>query len=142
MPLKARFLNSYRSAKTGKTVFRYEVMGTPAELEAYRAAKGENNRDNEDNGNPLFFSTEYTGEVIDLGISRKGNAFVDTTEMDKAASLAAKYGGNLGQEIAKGLAQSIVSRIKSTAVAPVAKTTEASAETETQPEGEDLGGLK
>lgn len=97
--MKIKLVGSYRNKK-GTLVFRYAVTGTEAQLKAYKEAQGENYRET-DEGVPLWFSTRNVGQTGTLGISQNGRIFADMSEFDAAASLAAQYGGNLGQELAK-----------------------------------------
>ncbi len=81
-------------------MFRFIVVGTPAEIEAYKAAQGEFFRESDDK-RPLFFTTRSAPNNSKLIITQKGKVVVDMSEFDAAASLVAQYGGNLGQELAR-----------------------------------------
>ena len=85
------FSNSYpkRSEKTGKLVdvFVYHVKGTTQELADYKKAKGEQYREDKDNGAPLFYSVNYVGENCPLIITTNGNVVADTSMMRKASNL-------------------------------------------------------
>jgi len=87
------FSNSYpkRSAKTGKLVdvFVYHVKGTAQELADYKKAKGEQYREDQDSGHPLFYSVNYVGENCPLIITTNGNVVADTSMMRKANNLIA-----------------------------------------------------
>ena len=87
------FSNSYpkRSAKTGKLVdvFVYHVKGTAQELADYKKAKGEQYREDQDSGQPLFYSVNYVGENCPLIITTNGNVVADTSMMRKANNLIA-----------------------------------------------------
>lgn len=91
---------SYRKQGTGTLVFRYKVTGSEAELQAFKDAQGEFYREDEDK-TPLWFSSRNCGKRTELCVSSKGKIFADMSELDAAANLAAQYGGNFGQELAR-----------------------------------------
>lgn len=96
--LTATFHHQYK--KDGKPVFVYDISGPQAELDAYQESKGEFARTNEDTGNPVFFTRDFSGKSCPFKISGKGNYYLDTSEMDMMASMVERYGGNLGQAMA------------------------------------------
>lgn len=104
--MKIKALKPYRNAK-GTMVFPYMVVsGTPKELAAFKAAQGTNYREGNregtpEFGKPIWFTTRFIGDTSTLAVSEKGKIYADTSQLDKAASLAAQYGGNLGQELAR-----------------------------------------
>ena len=84
------FNNSYpKRDKNGKMqdVFVYGVKGTAQELADYKKAKGEQYREDKDNGAPLFYSVNYVGENCPLIITTNGNVVADTSMMRKASNL-------------------------------------------------------
>lgn len=84
----------YVNAK-GKTVFRYLVEGTKAELTEYKAVKGEYHRVDEGTKKPIFFSTRYAGKKANLILiekDEKKDFIVDNTEMAMFQSLVQQYG--------------------------------------------------
>lgn len=95
----ATLVGSYRNKK-GNLVFRYAVKGSEAQLEAYKQAQGEFYRETDD-GQALWFSSRNVGKRAELILTSNGKIIADMSEFDAAASLAAQYGGNLGQELAK-----------------------------------------
>lgn len=97
--MKVRLIRSYVSKK-GNDVFVYAVSGTPAELEAFKAAQGDNFREAED-GTPLWFTTRCVGQTGTLVITTKGTIVPDMSAYKQAASLAKQFGGNFGQELAR-----------------------------------------
>ncbi len=105
--LRIKANGSYRNSKA-TLVFRYLVLGTVAELEAYKTAQGEFYRENDDK-KPLFFSSRSAGDSADLIITQKGKVIVDMSKFDSAASLVAQYGGNLGAELAKSAVAMLLS---------------------------------
>jgi hypothetical protein len=97
--LKVKSIRSYRSAK-GNATFVYQVNGDKEGLEAFKAAQGSYYRENED-GNPLWFTTRFIGDEGTLLVTTNGNVVPDMSEYDKQASLVAQYGGNFGDVLAK-----------------------------------------
>ena len=104
--MKVKLLRSYRS-KNGNATFVYTVSGSEKDLAAYKAAQGEYYRE-DDNGTPLWFTTRCIGQSGKLIITTNGNIVPDMSAFDQAASIAAQYGGNFGQELAKQAAMSIL----------------------------------
>ena len=99
--LTAKFHHQYK--KNGKDVYVYDISGPEAEKAQYKESKGEFARENEDTGNPVYFTGFYAGEEVPFKQSAKGSWFLDTSEMDKNAALVARYGGNLGQAMANAI---------------------------------------
>lgn len=91
--MNATYLDSYitKSKKTGKKIdmFIYTVNGTKAEIEQLKEVKGENYREHEVTGEPLFYTPTYFGEVAVLKITTNGNVVADTSLLRKAKSLLA-----------------------------------------------------
>lgn len=120
--MKIKLIRSYKS-KNGNTVFVYAVTGTNAQIEAYKAAQGDQYRESED-GASLWFTTRCVGNSGSLIITAKGKVVPDMSAFEQAASLAKQYGGNFGQELAKMAAAQLVGGNHSTETpveAPVAK---------------------
>jgi hypothetical protein len=98
MSLKAQFKGNYkkRTLVNGEskliTVFTYNVNGTEEELKEYEEAQGEYYQIDDKTGKPLFFTTNYTGNSIDLIISPNGKVVADTSEFDKLKALVDSYG--------------------------------------------------
>lgn len=105
--LKARKVRSYTKAGTGNTVFVYAVTGTPEELAKYKEVQGANYKEDE-NGNPLFFTTNFAGDSCDLIITQKNKVIADMSDYAAAASLSKQFGGNLGQELARAAAERLL----------------------------------
>lgn len=86
--LKAEFVRSYpKLAKTGNrvTVFMYKVSGSTAELEKYRTIREAEGRTSEDEeGNPLYHTLQYTGQSLNLFFTINDKIAVDTSDWDKA----------------------------------------------------------
>lgn len=116
--MKIKHIRSYRKQETGNIVNVYAVSGTPAQLEAFKEAQGDNLVIDEKTGSPLWFSTRYVGETCPLLISSNGKVFADTSEFDKAASLCEQYKGTaLGTEMAKIMAERLLGGKTSSSVA-------------------------
>lgn len=118
--MNIKLKRSYRS-KNGNTVFVYAVSGTEAQLAEYKKASGEYHRVDED-GTPLWFTTRCVGDTGKLIITTNGKIVPDMSEYDKAASIAAQYGGNFGQALAEMAAQKLVGP-KNVQTAPVVQQT-------------------
>ena len=100
-------IRTYRS-KNGNPTFVYEVSGSANDLAAYKDAQGEFYREDEKTGTPLWFTTRCVGDSGSLIITTNGKIVPDMSAFDQAASIAAQYGGNFGQELAKQAAMSIL----------------------------------
>lgn len=131
--MKISLIRSYRS-KNGNPTFVYGVSGSEADLEAFKKAQGEYYRE-DDNGTPLWFTTRCVGPAGKLIITTNGNIVPDMSAFDQAASMAAQYGGNFGQELAKAAAANLIG---GGASAPAQSSTE---ETPVEEKSEDLGDL-
>ena len=117
--MKATLLRSYKKRDTGSIVFVYTVTGSKEQLEAFKEIQGAYYTEDPING-PLWFTTKCVGQQCPLIITSKGNLCADTSAFDQAASLAAQYGGNLGQELARAAAQQLMGNRNPIAAAPVA----------------------
>jgi len=105
--MKIKLQRSYRS-KNGHPTFVYSVTGSAEELSAYKDAQGDYYREDETSGEALWFTTRCVGTNGKLIITTNGNIVPDMSAFDQAASIAAQYGGNFGQELAKMSAASIL----------------------------------
>jgi hypothetical protein len=117
--MKIKLARSYRS-KNGNPTFVYEVTGSESDLSDYKDAQGEHYRE-DDNGTALWFTTRCVGPNGKLIITTNGNIVPDMSAFDQAASIAAQYGGNFGQELARMSAAAILgdSGVEATAPAKV-----------------------
>ena len=129
--MKISLLRSYRS-RNGNPTFVYAVSGTAEQLEQFKQAQGEYYRE-DDNGTPLWFTTRCVGNHGKLIITTNGNIVPDMSAFDQAASIAAQYGGNFGQELARMSAQQILGHT------PAPPATDASAEETPQAEDNQDG---
>lgn len=119
-----KLIRSYKSQK-GNTVFVYSVAGTAEQLEAFAKAQGENHRVDEKTGESLWFTTRCVGQSGQLIITTNGKVVPDMSKFDQAASLAAQYGGNFGDQLAKMAAEQLLgSASKVSAPAVTAKAEE------------------
>ena len=105
--MKIKLIRSYRS-KNGNPTFVYAVSGNANDLAAFKEAQGEFYREDETTGSPLWFTTRCVGDNGKLIITTNGKVVPDMSAYDQAASIAAQYGGNFGQELAKQAAMSIL----------------------------------
>lgn len=108
--MKATFKSSYRKMDKNQkptTVFVFGVTGTAEELAKYKTAQGEHYRPNPD-GEVLWFTTRFQGDVVKLNISAKGKVVADNTEMDKMNSLIEQNKGALGEALARITAERIM----------------------------------
>jgi hypothetical protein len=101
LKMKIKLIRSYRKSTTGNTVFVYAVSGTPAQIEAFKTAQGDNLVIDTESGAPLWFTTRCIGQAGTLVITSKGKVVPDMSAFEQAASLAKQYGGNFGQELAR-----------------------------------------
>ncbi len=112
--MKVRAIGSYRNQK-GTLVFVYAAVNwTPAQIEAFKAAQGDNFRATEEGdkraaaGTPLYFTTRTMGANGIIGITSKGKVFADMSEYETTANLVAQFGGNFGQELARAAAAKLI----------------------------------
>lgn len=105
--MNIKLIRSYRS-KNGNPTFVYAVSGTANDLAAFKEAQGEFYREDESTGSPLWFTTRCVGDNGKLIITTNGKVVPDMSAYDQAASIAAQYGGNFGQELARQAATSIL----------------------------------
>lgn len=105
--MKIKFLRSYKS-QNGTPVFVYEVSGNAETLERFRQIQGDYYREDETTGKPIYFTTRSCGPTGELIITTNDNIVIDTSKFDAAASLAAQYGGNLGQALANKSADALL----------------------------------
>lgn len=131
--MKISLLRSYRS-RNGNPTFVYAVSGSTSDLEAFKNAQGEYYRE-DDNGTPLWFTTRCVGNQGKLIVTTNGNIVPDMSAFDQAASIAAQYGGNFGQELARMSAAQILGHTPSAAPQP-------SPEAEPQANASEANGME
>src|SRR5690606_20333586 len=78
----------------------YEAAGSEEASEQFREAQAELLRGS-DSAIPSWFTIKCMGDKGSLLITSDGNVGPDGSGVRKAASLAAQYGGSLGQELAR-----------------------------------------
>lgn len=85
-----------------KPMFVYAVDGTQAQLDAYADSQGVHLRTDEATGKLLWFTRKYAGESGRLLCNTDTSAcYADMSLFRRQASLAAQFGGNLGNQIAQ-----------------------------------------
>lgn len=106
--------------KNGKIMFVYSIKGMTAEQKAeFKAAKGENYRENEA-GEPLQFSVDrFHGKSCKFIRTTNGKYAFDDSSIQQVASLCKQY-GELGVELAKAEIANLQRSLFSTAT-PVAE---------------------
>jgi hypothetical protein len=92
MALIAKFQRKYRKAVTGTTVFVFNVTGSEKELEAFQEAEGDNYRLDDKTGKPIWFSTRFIDDSVNLVITENGKVVADDSEMSKLQSLVEQFG--------------------------------------------------
>ena len=120
--MKVSLQRSYRS-KNGNVTFVYAVSGTAAELASFAKAQGEFHRTDKDTGVPLWFTTRCIGDNGKLIVTDAGKVYPDMSEFDKAASIVAQYGGNLGDHLASAAAANLLGNTSNSAPQAVEQTT-------------------
>lgn len=128
--INVTLVRSYTSKRGNKT-FVYTCSGSAEAIAKYKESMGENLREDE-KGNCLWFTTRCIGRNGELVLTTNGNWVPDMSEYDQAASLAAQYGGNLGDALAQAAANKLLG--KSTGVVPTTAK-------QTQDQPEDLDKL-
>jgi hypothetical protein len=97
--LTAKLSGSYRKAVTGTVVFRYNVSGTDAELKQFEDTQGDNFRLDEKTGQPLWFSTRYSGDNVQLVITENNRVVAENSDFVKIQSLVDQYGAETAKLI-------------------------------------------
>jgi hypothetical protein len=96
MALKAQFHGSYKKynklTNTALTVFRYTVTGSDEELKSYEEIQGDNFVQDDKTGKPLYFTTRYVDDNVELTITENGKVVVDDSEYTKIQSIIDSYG--------------------------------------------------
>jgi hypothetical protein len=103
--MKAQFNGQYRNKK-GNLTFRFIVTGTEEELAQYKELQGQYYVEN-DNGEPLYLTTTYVSDSVELKVSSKGTIYADTSEVDKIVSFAKSQ----GIDLSKGLTDKLMSAL-------------------------------
>ena len=78
--MKINFLRGYIS-KNGNPTFVHTVQGTETELANYKAVLGENFREDEETGLPLYFDSVRQADGTSLALRRDGKKFYAETEL-------------------------------------------------------------
>lgn len=90
--LTAKFQRKYRKQITGTTVFVYQVSGSEKELEQFQTAEGDNYRLDEQTGKPIWFTTRFIDDNIELEITQNNRVVAKDDELSKLQSLVQQYG--------------------------------------------------
>lgn len=118
--MKIKMIRSYRSKK-GNPTFVYGVTGSAEDLAKYKDIQGTYYREDDVTGQPLWFTTRCVGEQGDLIITTNNKIVPDMSKFDQASSIAAQYGGNFGEELAKLTAMQILGHSAPAPAQPVAE---------------------
>lgn len=107
MPLKAKFHGNYRKSTTVNgiptvlTVFRYTVDGTEKELQEYEEIQADNYVVDDKSGKPLYFTTRYVADVVELQVSENKDGekriVVDDSEIAKIQAMVQMYGESVAR---------------------------------------------
>lgn len=81
--MKIKFLRGYVS-KNGNPTFVHSVHGTDEQLAQYKEVLGENFREDEESGLPLFFDNERRPDDTVLALRKDGKKFYAQTELVSA----------------------------------------------------------
>lgn len=92
MALTAKFQRKYRKPVSGTTVFVYQVSGSEKELEQFQTAEGDNYRLDENSGKPIWFTTRFIDDNIELDITQNGRVVAKDDELSKLQSLVQQFG--------------------------------------------------
>jgi len=101
MALKAKFSGKHTKVNpiTGKAfpVFRFKVSGSTEELQQFETAQGDNYRIDEDTQEPLWFTTRYISDNVELIITDNNRVIADDSELSKLQSLVETYGESVAR---------------------------------------------
>ena len=107
MALKGKFLSNYRKPtivnglKTVVTVFRYTVHGTDKELQEFEEIQGDNYKVDDETGEPLYFTTRYIADNVELTVSKNKDGdkriVVDDSEYAKIQSIVDQFGESVAR---------------------------------------------
>lgn len=92
---------------TKRDRFVFEVSGSEKDIAEYKKAQGDFYSEDKKSGKPLFYSFNCAVDGSKLVITEKGKIFVDDSEMRKAKSIVAQFGGDLGAEYARAMANKL-----------------------------------
>lgn len=129
--MKITLQASYRRKKKdneteSKIVHRYTVSGSESELALYKSLQGSKLREDENTGQPFYFSTDPTiGKVAELAFNHDNTGvYVKNDERLKMESLAQFYKVDMAQAMGNFIAQSMFQQVVGSN-APVAMPTPA-----------------
>ena len=99
------YFTNAKTSKSGKSVhmYVYLVSGSKSELASFKEASGDFYKEDETTGKPLWFTSNPIGKSGNLKVTTNGNIVHSNVDMDMAASMTAKYGGNFGNILGTAL---------------------------------------
>ena len=112
--MRGKYTGTYIS-KNGNRVFKYDVTGSPEDIQAFEGTQ-QKVVINEETGNPIFFSTRFAGDDVELGVSEKQNVYINTEELDKAASLVSQFDGAMADKLADRLLDGLLGKAPAASV--------------------------
>lgn len=107
--LKAKYKSQYRKKGDGKLVFVYTVTGDKKDLDQYKKDKGAFYKETDDK-QPLFFTSRFAGQNVELRRTEEKDYVADTTIIDQIVSL-------VNQGVPEGIAKEMVKRPSATTAA-------------------------
>ena len=124
--MKITLQGTYRRKNDGKIMYRYTVSGSESELALYKSIQGSNLREDENTGQPFYFTSDpLTGKVAELAFNYDNTGFyVKNDERLKMESLAQHYKVDMSQAMGNFIAQSMFQQVMGSSV-PVAMPTPA-----------------
>lgn len=97
--LTAKLVSNYRKKVTGTLVFRFVVNGSAEEIQQYKDCMGDNLVLDTTTGKPLYFTTRYVSDNVELLITSENKVIVDDTHIAKLQSLVQTYGPDVARLI-------------------------------------------
>lgn len=103
MSLKAQFKRNYKKRTTIKgqdtviTVFVYNVSGSDEELQKFEEVQGSNYKIDDETGKPLYFTTNYISDNVELTITENNKVVVDDSDFAKIKSMVDNYGESVAR---------------------------------------------
>ena len=124
--MKITLQGTYRRKNDGKIMYRYTVSGSESELALYKSIQGSNLREDENTGQPFYFTSDPTiGKIAELAFNYDNTGFyVKNDERLKMESLAQHYKVDMAQAMGNFIAQSMFQQVMGSSV-PVAMPTPA-----------------
>lgn len=111
--MEIHYRNSYTSKKgksAGQVRHAYSVVGTPAELAAYKKARGTFYVEDE-KGVPVHTTGFSEGQRANIVITKDGNVAVDRSEANNMKALIDQNPGQVGQVLAEAYAAKLLANL-------------------------------